>query len=156
LAVGWKDYLHVGNEESTIWLSADLIHNRAENSTVALLESRPVRVGYIPIECSVLGLEKGQKTASDQSLSIDGWSKMMGRIATGGNVCQLDDGTEGVLQISAAFFQILTIILTSSRLIVAKKSLFSLFPEPVQIYPTFFGLMLEGVNGGLSIGGVGS
>ena len=45
--------------------------------------------------------------------------------------------------------------LTSSRLMVARKSLCLLSPEPVQMYPIFLGLISEGVNGGLSSGGVG-
>jgi hypothetical protein len=46
--------------------------------------------------------------------------------------------------------------LTSSKLTVAKKSLWRLSPEPVQMYPIFLGLMLDAVKGGLSSGGVGS
>jgi hypothetical protein len=63
---------HVGDEETTVRLCADLIDDGAENTAVAVVKLGMVWVRSVEVEGSVLGLEKREKTASDESLAIKG------------------------------------------------------------------------------------
>jgi hypothetical protein len=51
----------------------------------------------VPVERGVLSLEQRQQTTSHKSLSIYRWSEMMGRVATGRNITDVDDLAEGIL-----------------------------------------------------------
>lgn len=88
---------HVGDEETSIWFGADLISNGRENSAVALLEGRPVRVGGVEVEGSVLGLQERQKTTADDGLAVKGGAQVMRAVAAAGHLSQVDEFTEGVL-----------------------------------------------------------
>lgn len=171
---GTQGASHVGDEETTIhcqfdcngcksfqfhlpfWLGADLISNGAEQGSVAVRELGMVWVAGVPVESSVLSLEQRQKTTTDKSLSVQRNTQVMGRVTARGDVGNVDDGTEGILLTHecTAYWQIYG-RLTSSKLVVTRKSLWWLSPAPVQKWPTFLGLMLETSKGGLSKGGVG-
>lgn len=88
---------HVGDEESSIWLGANLISNGGEQSTVALLEGGPVRVGGVEVEGRVLGLQQRQKTTADDGLTVKAGAQVMGAVAAGGHLSQVDEFTKGIL-----------------------------------------------------------
>jgi hypothetical protein len=56
-----------------------------------------MRITRVPVECSVLGLEKRQQATSNKGLSIQRCSQVVRRVATCGNVGDVDDGSECIL-----------------------------------------------------------
>lgn len=91
---------HVGNEEATLGLSTNLVRDGTEKSAVAVCELGRIGVGNIPVEGRILSLQKRQETSSHQSLAINRGAKMMGRVATGWDIADVDDLAEGVLCIA--------------------------------------------------------
>lgn len=61
---------HVGDKKTALRLGADLIGDRAEEGPVAVGELGRIRVGYIPVEGCVLGLEQRQESSTDESLAV--------------------------------------------------------------------------------------
>lgn len=89
---------HIGDVETTAGLGTDLIGDRGEDGPVALQEGRPVRVGRVEVEGSVLRLEKRQETTSDQGLAIERGSEMVRVIAAAGDISHPQESTKGVLR----------------------------------------------------------
>jgi hypothetical protein len=77
---------HVGDEESSIWLGADLISDGGEQGTVALLEGGPVRVGGVEVEGRVLGLQERQETTTDDGLAVKAGAQVMRAVAAAGHL----------------------------------------------------------------------
>lgn len=88
---------HVGDEESSIRLGADLISDGGEQGTVALLEGGPVRVGGVEVEGRVLGLQERQETTTDDGLTVKAGAQVMRAVAAAGHLGQVDEFTEGIL-----------------------------------------------------------
>ena len=94
---GAKSGTHVSNEETTIGLGSDLISNGGEDGTVALLESRAVRVGGVKVESGILSLQEGEQTTTNEGFSVEGNTDVMGVVATGWDISDPDKFTEGVI-----------------------------------------------------------
>lgn len=88
---------HVGDEESSIGLGANLISDGGEKSTVALLELGPVWVGGIEVEGRVLGLQERKETTADNGLAVKTRTQMMGAVAAARHLSQVDEFTKGIL-----------------------------------------------------------
>lgn len=88
---------HVGDEESSIWLGADLISDGREQSTVALLERGPVWVRGVEVVGRVLGLQERQETTANDGLAVKGRAQVMGAVAAAGYLRQVDEFTKGIL-----------------------------------------------------------
>lgn len=89
--IGWERDVPAGQ-------GADLVSDGAQNGSVAVLELGVVRVGRVPVEGGVLRLEQRQETTTDQRLAVQGGTQMMGRVAAGGHVRNVEEGSESVLQ----------------------------------------------------------
>lgn len=94
---GTDGVTHVGDEETSIGLGADLISDGREHSTVALLELGPVRVGGVEVEGRVLGLQERQETTTNDGLAVKAGAQVMGAVATAGHLSQVDEFTKGIL-----------------------------------------------------------
>lgn len=90
--------LTIGDEEATLRLSADLIDDGAQNAPVAVRELGVVRVRGVKVKGSILSLQQRQKTTSDEGLSIGRRAQVMGRVAAGRHIGDVDEGAESVLQ----------------------------------------------------------
>ena len=90
---------HVGDQETTVRLGADLISDGAEESTVAVGELGLVGVGSVEVVGSVLGLQQRQETATNEELAINGGAKMVGGVAAGGHVGDGNESSECVLRV---------------------------------------------------------
>lgn len=79
-------------------LGSDLVNDGAQKTPVTVAKLGVVWVRRVEVECRILGLQEGKQAATDQQLSVDRRSQVMGRVATGGNVGDINEGTEGFLE----------------------------------------------------------
>jgi hypothetical protein len=106
-------------EDRPVRLSTNFISDASQYSSVAFQESRPVRIGYIEVECSILillglqnvgyfgktkylSLEQRQKSTSNEGLPIKRGAKMMWAIPAGWDISQPDEFSECVLWLSVS------------------------------------------------------
>lgn len=95
---GTESTSHVGDEETTLGLSSDLIGNGGKQSAVAVREFGVVRIAGVEVEGSVLGLQERQKTTTDEQLAIEGCSQVVRGVATAGHIRNRDEATKGILE----------------------------------------------------------
>lgn len=79
-------------------LGSDLVDDGAQKTPVTVAKLGVVWVRGVEVECRILGLQEGQQTTTDQQLSVDRRTQVMGRVATGGDVGNINEGTEGFLE----------------------------------------------------------
>lgn len=84
-------------ENEPLWLSPDLIDDRAQKSTIGLLELRRIRVRDVKVESRVLRLKKRQETTADKRLAIHRAAQVVGGVPACWHICDGDDLAKGVL-----------------------------------------------------------
>ena len=120
---------HVGNEEATIWLCADLICDGGEKGAVGLLELGLVGVRGVEVEGSVLyfrewmllkrlrnthlRLQEGEQTPADKGLPIKRRTEMVRRVATRRHISDGDQRSEGVIVKRVSGKEVLVLVVTS-------------------------------------------
>lgn len=78
-------------------LGPDLVYNRAQDASVALLERGAVWVRHVKVVGSILCLQQREQTTSNQSLSVQRRAEVMRRVPAGWDISQVDDGSKRVL-----------------------------------------------------------
>ena len=67
------------------------------------------------VECKAyLGLQEGEETATDQRLTVEGRTKMMGRVATGRYIRDGNQSTKGIIVERVRRQKVLVLIVTCS------------------------------------------
>lgn len=79
-------------------LGSDLIDDGAQKSPVTVAKLGVVWVRGVEVECRILSLQEGQQTTTDQQLSVGRRTQVMGRVATRGDIGDINEGTEGFLE----------------------------------------------------------
>ena len=87
----------MSDEEASLGLGTDLVHNGAQQSAVAVVELGGIRVRCVKVVRSVLGLQQGQQTTANQELAVGRGAKMVRRVATGRDIGDVNEFTKGVL-----------------------------------------------------------
>lgn len=57
-----------------------------------------VGVARIPVECSILRLEKRKQTSTNKSLSVQRCTQVVGRVAAGGDISDVNNCAKGILR----------------------------------------------------------
>lgn len=103
-----------------------------------------VGIGHVPVIGSVLGLQQRQEAATDEELAISRRAQVVRRIATGGDIADVDNLAKSILRECILAHGSLAKgwgesvgrwkrrRLTSSSEVVTRKSLCLLSPAPVQ------------------------
>lgn len=88
---------HVGDEEATLGLGADLVRDGAQDGAVAVAELGVVGVADVPVESGVLGLQQRKQAATHERLAVERRAKVVRGVAAGGDVREVDYASKSVL-----------------------------------------------------------
>jgi len=94
---GARSTAHVSDEETTIGLSHNLVDNGAKNAAVGVVELGTIGVGHVKVEGRILGLEEREEATPDKKLAISGCAEMVGRVAAGRHIGDINNVTKGIV-----------------------------------------------------------